>query len=305
MQHHLRSLRIVNNIEEGFDHFHSRDDPLWETEQVKTLVRGRQKLSEEEKRRFRSEYQREQYQKSKSERERLRACLESGEITEKEYDAAVAKWNVGWYRPLAEIKKLAKDVSEITKQVSLFRSCLYDCFYQEENPFQNPVAYEWPKSPSEDAYQQLICLCTPVHHLAQMSDPTTQTVQTTIKTVLSPNNDYLNPWLSPTERISIVDIFSSCCDMINARMSSMDRGEIGRFLKDWEARRDRFLLSMTGNSKGVPLFVLLDLVALTWHLNEGENESHEAAGDEGTLQVRNRRARIADVFVNGFGEEIG
>ena len=301
MLHHLRSLRIINNVEEGFDHFHSRDDPLWETEQVKRLIRGRPKFSEEEKRRVKSEYQREQYQKSKSERERLTACLESGEITQKEHDAEVAKWNVGWYRMLAEKKELVKDVSEIAKQMSLYRSRLYDCFYQEENPFQNPVAYVWPMSPSEYAYQQLICLCTPVHHLAKMSDPTTQTVQTTIKTVLSPNSDYLNLWLSPTKRISVVDIFSSCCDMINAKMSSMDWGETGRFLKDWEARRDRFLLSMTGNSKGIPPFVLLNLVALAWPLNNGENNSDEATGD---LQMRTRRARI-DMFVNGFGEEIG
>jgi len=137
---------------------------------------------------------------------------------------------------------------------------------------KNPLPYEWPTSPSREAYQYLVCLCTPVHHLAQIADVTSRDTQKNLKTALSTDKDYLNQWLPCEKRQAVASVFNSCCDLINAKVNAMDRTTKRQFDIDWTQYRDAFIMSLTGDSHDVPTFVWLDLVALAWEYEENSED---------------------------------
>jgi hypothetical protein len=156
---------------------------------------------------------------------------------------------------------MVADTQEIAWQFSHFRS-LFRSVYAHEPRNKNPLPYEWPTVPSIETYLQFVCLCTPVHHLAQISNPTTREIQINLKTALY--KDYLDQWISPEKRESIAAVFNSSCDLMNVKANSMDRGDQRNFEREWVKRRDQFIFSLTGDSHEVPTFVHLDLVALAW-----------------------------------------
>lgn len=268
MERHLRDVRFIDLIggtksESGFDGYHNSDDPLWDTEKVKHLLHGRPKRDKEEKRRLRKAWEQEHYKKARTEMKRLKDAFERGEIGHEEYDAGMAKYSVGWYKTMHETQ-------EIVRQFTVFRTQFRDLFARNPRN-KNPLPYQWPTTPSVEAYQQLVCLCTPVHHLVQISDVTTRDTQKNLKTALSTDKDYLNQWLAREKREAVASVFNSCCDMINAKVNSMDRAAKRQFDNEWARYRDTFVMSLTGDSHDVPPFVCLDLVALAWEYERDED----------------------------------
>ena len=254
----------VTKSETGFDAYHVSDDPLWETEKVKMLLHGRPKKDKEERRRFRKAWEKEHYKKAKAEMKRLKDALDAGEIGQEEYDAGMAKNSVGWYKTMHETQ-------EIVKQFTIFRTRFRDLFAHDP-PEKNPLPYQWPTTASVEAYQQLVCLCTPVHHLAQISDVTAHDTQINFKTALSADKDYLNQWFPPEKRQPVASVFNSCCDLINVKVNSMDCTEKRRFDEKWARYRDEFIMSLTGDSCDVPTFVMFDLVALAWEYEDSSRD---------------------------------
>jgi hypothetical protein len=275
LERHLREIRFLDLVEGtksemGYDGYHVSDDPLWETEKVKQLLHGRPKRDKEEKRRLRKAWEQEHYKKAKSEMKRLKEALEAGEIGQDEYDAGMAKYSVGWYKTMHETQ-------EIVRQFTVFRTQFRDLFAREPRN-KNPLPLEWPTTASVEAYQQLVCLCTPVHRLVQISDVTNRDTQKNLKTALSTDKDYLDQWLAREKREAIASVFNSCCDLINVKVNSMDRSAKRQFDNDWARYRDGFIMSLTGDSHDVPTFVWLDLVALAWEYEEDGNGGATAQG---------------------------
>ena len=159
----------------------------------------------------------------------------------------------------------------------VFRTQFCDFFVRDPRN-KNPVPYEWPTSPSLEAYQYLVCLCTPVHHLAQIADVTSRDTQKNLKTALSTDKDYLNQWLPCEKRQTVASVFNSCCDLINAKVNAMDRTTKRQFDIDWTQYRDAFIMSLTGDSHDVPTFVWLDLVALAWEYEENGEDGTPVEG---------------------------
>jgi hypothetical protein len=149
-----------------------------------------------------------------------------------------------------------------------------------QNADSNPLPYQWPTTASTDAYQTIICLCTPVHHLAQISDPTTRNVQITLRTALSPDKNYLGEWISHDKQDSIAAVFNASCDLMNATRNSMDRQAMRQFLRLWITKRDQFIFSLTGDSKSVPPFVCLDLIASVWDEGDDSVQSDDEKGSD-------------------------
>jgi hypothetical protein len=275
LERHLREIRFIDLVggtksEMGHDGYHVSGDPLWETEKVKHLLHGRPKKDKEEKRRLRKAWEQEHYKKAKAEMVRLKEGLASGEITQEEYDAGMSKYSVGWYKTMHETQ-------EIVRQFTVFRTQFCDLFARDPRN-KNPLPYEWPTSPSLEAYQYLVCLCTPVHHLAQIADVTSRDTQKNLKTALSTDKDYLNQWLPCEKRQAVASVFNSCCDLINAKVNAMDRTTKRQFDIDWTRYRDAFIMSLTGDSHDVPTFVWLDLVALAWEYEENSEDGTPVEG---------------------------
>ena len=63
-------------------------------------------------------------------------------------------------------------------------------------------------------------------------DATTRDTQKNLKTALSTDKDYLNQWLAREKREAAASVFNSCCDMINAKVNSMDRAA-RQFDNEW------------------------------------------------------------------------
>jgi hypothetical protein len=189
----LRDIRFIDVVgqtaksETGGDSYHQAHDPLWQTDNIKLLLHRRPKRTEDERQKHKKEYLKQYYRKLMTEKEKLEKVFEEGEIDEEEYEARAAKCNIGWYKMVAETQEIAKDYSH-------FRTRFRD-IYAQDPPSRNPLPYEWPTTASMDAYQTIVCLCTPVHHLIQVADPMTRNVQITLKIALSPDKDYLNAWI--------------------------------------------------------------------------------------------------------------
>jgi hypothetical protein len=176
-----------SNSETGYNSYHPEHDPLWDAPDVTALFRRRPKLSKEDRDRVKKEYQRQYYRKSKAERERLKASLDNGEITRREYDYAIAKCNLGWY-------KTTSDAKEVFNDLWATREHMRNAHRLGEDPSKNPLALEWPTVPSEGTYLEMICQMSDVVDLARTDDPTTPEVQIQIKARLSQDNDFLRPF---------------------------------------------------------------------------------------------------------------
>jgi hypothetical protein len=190
--------------------------------------------------------------------------LGRGEITQEEFDAGMDQYSMGWY-------KTSYEAQELVRQFTFFRTRFRDLFARDPRS-QNPLPYAWPTTASIEAYQHLVCLCTPVHHLVRISDVTSRDTQINLKTALSIDNDYLDQWLDRDRREAIVSVFNSCCDLVNINVASMDRGAKQQFDNAWARYRDEFVMSLTGNSRDVPTFVCFDLMALAWGFEEEDSK---------------------------------
>ena len=212
---------------------------------------------------MKKEYQKEYYRKSKAERERLKTSLDNGEITRREYDDAIAKFNLGWFKTTSDIKEAMNELWA-NREV---REHIRNAYRLAEHPSKNPLALEWPTTPSEDAYLEMICQMSAIVDLARTEDPTTPEVQIQIKARLSPDQDFLRPfevcgWISPEEKQSLAQVFNSSCELINAKVNSMNREVRRRFLKTWDDRRREFLLAQAGGFHGsTPAFAFRLVVA--------------------------------------------
>jgi len=191
--------------------------------------------------------------------------LANGEISQSEFDKRIGKWTMEWYKTIAEAQELAQQYDQF---ISIFRK-----LYAKDPPNENPLPYDWPTAPSVDAYIQIACLCLPVAQLVSIDDPTRRDVQTTLKTALSTDKDYMDQWIPPQKREAISAVFNSSCDLIQIKLNSLDRTGKRDFLQEWKDRRDRFILSLTGMSTHVPPVALLDLVALAWEACEIHEEN--------------------------------
>ena len=209
---------------------------------------------------MKKEYQKEYYRKSKAERQRLKEALDNGEITRREYDDAIAKFNLGWFKSTSNVRE---SLNELWATREHFRNA----YCLAEDPSKNPLALEWPTNPSEKAYIEMICQMSNIVDLAGTDDPTTPEVQIQIKARLSPDNDILRPfedcgWISPEKKQSLAQVFNSSCDLINAKVNSMNRQAMRRFLQTWEDRRNQFILEQTGGFDGsTPAFAFRMLLA--------------------------------------------
>jgi len=206
------------------------------------------------------EHQKEYYRKAKAERERLKASLDNREITRREYDDAIPKCNFSWFRTTSDAKEVFNDLWATREH---FRNT----HRLGEDPSKNPLALEWPTVPSEEAYLEMICQMSDVVDLARTDDPKTPEVQIQIKARLSPDNDFLRPfedcgWISPEKKQSLAQVFNSSCDLINAKVNSMNRQAMRRFLQTWEDRRNQFILAQAGGFDGsTPAFAFRMLLA--------------------------------------------
>jgi hypothetical protein len=266
LQNHLRGIRLLDigegqtNSETGHNSYHREHDPLWDPPDVTALFRPRPKLSKEERDLGRKEYHKQYYRKSKAERERLKVSLDNGEITRREYDDAIAKCNFGWY-------KTRSDAKEAFNELWTTREHMRNAHRLGEDPSKNPLALEWPTVPSEEAYLEMICQMSDVVDLARTDDPTTPEVQIHIKARLSQDNDFLPPfeecgWISPDTKQSLAQVFNSSCDLIDAKVNSMNRQAMRRFLLTWEDKRNQFILAQAGGFDGsTPAFAFRMLLA--------------------------------------------
>jgi len=252
--------------ETGCDGYHAAADPLWANEQVQRLLHGRPKRDENAKKRARKEYNAGYYKKAKAEKARLENMLANGEISQSEFGERVSKWTIGWYKTVAEALELGRQYDHF---LSVFRK-----LYAKDPPNKNPLPYDWPTTPSVDAYIQIACLCLPVARLVKIDDPTHRSVQITLKTALSTDKDYMDQWIPPQKREAISAVFNSSCDLIQIKLNSLDRAGKRDFFQEWKDRRDGFIFSLTGTSTDVPPVALLNLVALAWK-SMGESEEND------------------------------
>jgi len=296
----LREIRLLDIVgesaksETGSDGYHLGNDPLWETNELKNLLHGRPKKTKEEQIRRKKEYLREYYHNNKVEMDRLNAAYTAGEIDREEYEKRIPKHRQGWYKTVAETEELANDFEHC-------RTRLHD-IYAQEPPDQNPLPFAWPTTASTDAYQTIVCLCTPVHHLVQISDPVARNIQLTLKTALSPDKDYLNDWMPRSRRETVSAIFNASSDIMNASVNSMDRTAKRQFEQEWIKKRDRFIFSLTGSSKTVPPFVVHELVEFVWaYESKVGNRERE---DEDTTEAEGEPPSGASLWEDGLAGKL-
>jgi len=251
----------------GFDYTHREMDPLWETEEIKDLLVGRSKppaaVRQMAKKNSKKARNKRYYEKRRDGRVMLKSLLEAGQISKAEYEqqAKEMKVNVGYYK-LQEIKeKLAEQVTNFRERIHLI--------YGSDTEDGDAFVYKWPTVPSVESYLIIVYLCLPADILAATDDPTTLGLQIKIKTALLSDDDYLAEWVDAAKRASIAKVFIPACDLLNAKLKSMNERGKKYFLDEWETRKDNFLLSLT--PKG-PCCALVDLI------NEVCNES--GSGDK-------------------------
>ena len=63
----------------------------------------------------------------------------------------------------------------------------------------------------------------------------------------------------------------------------MDRGAKRQFDNAWARYRDEFVMSLTGDSHDVPIFVWFDLIALAWGFEEEDREVQLLNKDKGEM----------------------
>jgi hypothetical protein len=87
-----------------------------------------------------------------------------------------------------------------------------------------------------------------------ISDVTARNTQINLKTALSTDKDYLNQWLPHDKREAVARVFNSCCDLMHSKVGSMDHASRRQFDNDWMRYRDKFIMSLSGDSHDVPTF---------------------------------------------------
>lgn len=261
LQTHLQNIRLIDVVgeetksETGSDGYHPDNDPLWTTEEIKHLLHGRPKLDEDARKAARKRYHADYYEKHKAEKDRLDKMYFKKEITEEEHAQRIVEFNRGWYGTDFRLQKLCGRFRHFREN---FRK-LYSTGSRDENP----LPYQWPTTPSVEAYLEILCFCLPVGRLLHTKDPTKHDLARTVKVALSADKDYLDDYISRDKRKSIASVFNASCDLMEVKLNSMDRTDKRNFLTNWEERRDRYILSLAGSTKAVPSIVFFDLVALT------------------------------------------
>jgi len=107
---HLRGIRKGDGEELGWDFYHRKEDPLWDTDEVKGILKRRVRRDAAAEREARRANNHRWYLKNKAKRQAVRQLLEKGEINEDEANRRLAEINVGWFKTRDRVKALEKDL---------------------------------------------------------------------------------------------------------------------------------------------------------------------------------------------------
>jgi len=95
----------------GHDSSHKPDDPLWDSDEVRCLLKLRQKRSQSAEKEAKREHNRRYYAEKRNKMRETQTEILDGKITPEEAHERLTKYSVGWHRQKLEIMKLKDQIN--------------------------------------------------------------------------------------------------------------------------------------------------------------------------------------------------